>query len=74
MRVSDAQESMLSGLFAAIDARDTTAFLQHLSERELTYARHDGSTITLPFVDVFNLDADRIANYKIFMDIGPLYA
>jgi len=45
-----------------------------ICEGEVTYTRHDGSTITLPFADVFNLDAGRIRNYKIYMDIGPLYA
>lgn len=123
MSISDAQRSMLTDLFAAIDAKDTAAFLGHLSddasfrfgsapaaqgkdqiaaavdtffstiaglrhdvslsiasgddlvcEGEVTYTRHDGSTIALPFVDVFNLDAGRIRNYKIYMEIGPLYA
>jgi ketosteroid isomerase-like protein len=123
MSVSDSQQTMLTSLFAAIDARDTAAFLQHLSEDarfrfgsapaadgkeqigeavngffstiaslrhdvslsiaedsvlicegEVTYTRHNGSTITLPFVDVFNLDADQITSYKIYMDSGPLYA
>ena len=43
-------------------------------EGEVTYERHDGSTITLPFTDVFEYSGDLIANYKIYMDIGPLYA
>jgi limonene-1,2-epoxide hydrolase len=43
-------------------------------EGEVTYTRHDGSTIALPFADVFELDGDMIADYKIYMDIAPLYA
>ena len=43
-------------------------------EGEVTYTRHDGSTIALPFADVFELEDDRISHYKIYMDIGPLYA
>ncbi|MDJ0709161.1 MAG: nuclear transport factor 2 family protein [Woeseiaceae bacterium] len=43
-------------------------------EGEVTYERHDGSAITLPFTDVFEYDGDLIAQYKIYMDIGPLYA
>ena len=43
-------------------------------EGEVTYTRHDGSTITLPFADVFEYDDNLIADYKIYMDIGPLYA
>ena len=43
-------------------------------EGETTYTRHDGSTVTVPFVDVFDMDGDLIRNYKIYADISPLYA
>ncbi len=45
-----------------------------VTEGEVTYTRHDGSTITLPFVDVFEYEGDLISDYKIYMDIAPLYA
>ena len=40
----------------------------------MTYTRLDGSEITLPFTDVFEYRDELIAHYKIYMDIGPLYA
>ena len=43
-------------------------------EGEVTYTRHDGSRIALPFANIFEMDGERIADYKIYMDIGPLYA
>ena len=43
-------------------------------EGEVSYTRHDGSSISLPFADVFELVGDEIADYKIYMDIAPLYA
>lgn len=43
-------------------------------EGEVTYRRHDGSEITLPFVNVFDMAGDLISRYKIYIDIGPLYA
>ena len=43
-------------------------------EGEVTYTRQDGSTITIPFVNVFEYDGDLIARYKIYIDIAPLYA
>ncbi len=43
-------------------------------EGEVTYERHDGSTVTLPFTDVFEYSGELIAHYKIYMDIAPLYA
>lgn len=42
-------------------------------EGEVTYTRHDGSEITLPFANVFELEDGLIAHYKIYADIGPLY-
>ena len=43
-------------------------------EGEVTYTRLDGSSVTLPFTDVFEYDGDLIAEYKIYMDVSPLYA
>lgn len=43
-------------------------------EGEVTYRRHNGTEVTLPFTDVFEYDGDRIAQYKIYMDVNPLYA
>jgi limonene-1,2-epoxide hydrolase len=43
-------------------------------EGEVTYTRRDGSTITIPFANVFEYDGDLIAKYKIYIDIGPLYS
>lgn len=42
-------------------------------EGEVTYTRLDGSQISLPFTDVFEYEGDKIAHYKIYMDISPLY-
>ena len=110
-------------MFAAIDAKDTTAFLGYLTEDavfrfgsappvkghaaiaaavggffgsiagcthvveqtiaqddtlvcegHVTYRRHDGSEMTLPFTDVLEYAGDRIRNYKIYIDIAPLFA
>lgn len=43
-------------------------------EGEVTYTRHNGSRITLPFVDVFEIEEGLISDYKIYVDIAPLYA
>lgn len=42
---------------------------------EVTYTRKDGSTITLPFFDAFRMaPSGKVADYLIYMDVGPLYA
>ena len=43
-------------------------------EGEVCYRRLDGAEITLPFVNVFEFHDELISNYKIYIDIGPLYA
>lgn len=40
---------------------------------DVTYTRLDGSTLTLPFVDVFYFRGGRIARYLIYMDVNPLF-
>ena len=44
-----------------------------VAEGKVTYTRHDGSTITLPFVNVFRLQAELVRDYRIYIDIAPLY-
>lgn len=45
-----------------------------MCEGQVIYTRHDGSQITLPFANVFEMDGELICSYKIYTDIGPLYA
>jgi limonene-1,2-epoxide hydrolase len=45
-----------------------------ICEGEVTYTRHDGSRITLPFCNLFETDGDLITLYRIYADITPLYA
>ncbi|MBT8098646.1 MAG: nuclear transport factor 2 family protein [Gammaproteobacteria bacterium] len=56
-------------LHNVIDSSDLVA-----CEGDVTYTRHDGSSVTVPFADVFDFDGDLIAGYRIYIDIGPLYA
>ena len=43
-------------------------------EGEVTYTRHDGSDITLPFANVSEIDGGLISHYRVYIDIGPLFA
>ena len=43
-------------------------------EGEVTYTRHDGSSVTLPYVNVFEVDDGLISLYRVYIDIGPLFA
>jgi hypothetical protein len=71
---------VVGGFFQSIKA------LQHTIERTwelpdsvichgiVTYTRHDDSTLTVPFVDIFELNGDLVQNYLIFLDASALYS
>ncbi len=39
-----------------------------------TYTRHDGSTLTTPFCNVFKIEGDLIKTYDIYIDLSQLYS
>ena len=43
-------------------------------EGEVTYTTPSGTTVTVPFANVFDLRGDAIASYRIYIDNGPLFA
>ena len=42
-------------------------------EGEVTYTRHDGTELTVPFANIFELEGGIISAYKIYVDAGALY-
>ncbi|MDA0181688.1 nuclear transport factor 2 family protein [Solirubrobacter phytolaccae] len=70
----------LSGFFQMIKA------LQHetvevwedgdtlIVESEVTYTRLDDSQITVPAVSILRRGPERIDDYRIFIDLGPVFA
>ena len=43
-------------------------------EGEVTYTRHDGSTLTIPFVNVFYMRDGKVGRYLIYIDNTALFA
>jgi len=43
-------------------------------EGEVTYTRHDGRQVVVPFVNVFELRGTLIESYRIYIDNSPLSA
>lgn len=41
---------------------------------EVTYTRKDGGEVVIPFVNVFKMRGDKVAEYLIHIDNGPLFA
>jgi ketosteroid isomerase-like protein len=44
-----------------------------ICEMTVTYRRHDGSELILPCANVFRLRGGRIADYRIYMDVNPVF-
>lgn len=73
-------EAAVGAFFASIAAlkhepglsvtSDDTVICEGLS----TYTRHDGTEVTLPFCNVFETREGAIEEYKIYIDIAPLFA
>jgi len=71
--------STVRAFFAAFEG------IRHVVDRELvcgpdvavvegsvTYRRHDGSEVTVPFANVFGLEGDLIRDYRVYVDPSPL--
>jgi len=43
-------------------------------ESTVTYTRRDGSTVSLPVVTIYRGADELIEDYRIFMDVAPLFA
>jgi hypothetical protein len=72
---------------SSIECRASLAGLEHqvvrawrvddtiIAQLLVTYRCHDGTTLTLPCANIFDLNSDGlIRRYQIFMDVNPVFA
>jgi len=77
---SDAIRTAVSGFFASIASCSHRLIRTWIAppwvacEGEVTYLRHDGSAVTVPFADVFELRGTLISIYRIYIDNSPLFS
>jgi ketosteroid isomerase-like protein len=45
-----------------------------ISRLDVTYTRKDGSTLTVPAVTIWRLCERQIDDYRIYIDVAPLFA
>ena len=43
-------------------------------EADVTYTRLDGSTVTVPVVTIYRSRGGRIDDYRVFIDLAPVFA
>lgn len=76
----DAIEAAIAGFFSTIkglshhiveqwDVDDTT-----IVQLEVTYTRMDDRRVTLPAITIYRRGGDLIDQYRIYIDLAPVYA
>jgi uncharacterized iron-regulated protein len=45
-----------------------------IQQLDVTYTRLDGGKVTLPAVNMLRLSNDTVADYRIYVDLAPVYA
>jgi ketosteroid isomerase-like protein len=77
---SEAVRAAVAAFFDAIGGcrhellRTTSGATSLACEGLVTYTRHDGTSITLPFANVVEMRGDKAAAYRIYIDNTPLFA
>jgi len=76
----DAIRALVGNFFAAIrslrhELAEAWVLPGHaISHGTVTYTRHDGSELAVPFATVFTLDGELIRDYRIFSDASQLFS
>lgn len=77
---SESISGALMGFFAAISSSQHRLLDFWATERSVgcegvvRYARHDGSFVSFPFANIFQLRGREIASYHIYIDNSTLFA
>jgi len=45
-----------------------------IQQLDVTYTRLDDKQVTLPAVNLLRMDNDTVADYRIYVDLAPVYA
>ncbi len=45
-----------------------------IAESDVTYTKKDGSTVTVPVVTIYRASGELIDDYRVFIDLAPLFA
>lgn len=76
----DAIAETVSGFFASIAAVEHTISEVWeppgtlICHGHVTYTRHNGSVLTVPFANILSIDSGSVRDYRIYADVSALYA
>ena len=73
--------SFYAGHRAPIQLKETPATLNtiaaapySIAESRVTYTKKDGAAVTVPVVTIYRSGGDLIDDYRVFIDLAPLFA
>jgi ketosteroid isomerase-like protein len=76
----DAVREAVTGFFSTIDGlthhiRNVWEFGDTaIVQIDVEYARKDGKTVTVPNADILTYDGDLVRDWRIYIDVAPVYA
>ena len=76
----DAVREAVSGFFSTIDGlthhiRNVWEFGDTaIAQIDVEYVRKDGKTVTVPNADILTYDGDLVRDWRIYIDVAPVYA
>ncbi len=73
--ISDAVSGFFSSIAGLSHAVEQSWFNQDAvtSHGIVTYTRHDGSSLSVPYAVILKLDGDHVQDYRIYADTSQLY-
>ncbi len=77
---TEAIRAAVDGFFAAVkalshDLHHVWAQGDHvICEGIVTYTRHDGRIVGIPFCNVLGMRGERVRDYRVYIDSAPLFA
>ncbi|MFG1608020.1 nuclear transport factor 2 family protein [Actinoplanes sp. NPDC049265] len=45
-----------------------------IAQVDILYTRHDGKAVTVPNADILTFDGDKVRDWRIYIDLTPVYA
>jgi ketosteroid isomerase-like protein len=76
----DAIEAAIAGFYGTIKGlrheprNEWTVGDTTILQFDVTYTRHDGGQVTVPAVSIVRTDGELVDDYRIYVDLTPVYA
>jgi hypothetical protein len=66
--------SLLSNVLSPVSSHQEQRSGDAIAESDVTSTRKDGSTVTAPVVTIYRSGGELIDDYRVYLDVAPLFA